>query len=281
MARLKRINLGLFVVISTLFVSTTLSVARDDGSPFMNHTERRNTPFQPGKFTFVRVRYDSVGGYGESWYSFANRSWERWETDFPEADENFLLRLAELTTLNPYPKAVVRRLTDEDLHRFPMIYMCDIGWMVLTQEEKQALRRYLLQGGFLWVDDFWGWKEWESLENAMRDVFPEYEWREIPAEHPIFRMVYPLESCPQIPARIFAIQGYTTEPVWIHKSGGLEGAHLRGWFDDEGRLMAVATYNTDIGDGFEREAEGEWYFETYSTLAYAMGINIVVYAMTH
>ncbi len=252
----------------------------EDAETFRRFKQRKNTPIK-GKFTFVRVRYDSVGGYGESWYSFNGRSWERWETDYPEADENFVFRLSELTTLAPNPRAIVRRLTDEDIFDHPFIYMCDVGWMKLTGEEKKRLREYLLRGGFLWVDDFWGWAEWENLEEHMREVLPEIEWREVPTDHPIFSMVFPMKECPQIPARIFAIQGWTTEPAWIHKSGGLENAHFRGWFGKDGRLLAVATHNTDIGDGFEREAEGEWYFQKYSTLAYAMGINIVVYALTH
>ena len=252
----------------------------DEGDRYRLFKKKKNVPIA-GKFTFVRIRYDSVGGYGESWYSFAGRDWERWETDYPDADENFIFRLAELTTIKPNPRAIVRRLTDPDIFEYPFIYMCDVGWMRLNQKEKSQLRKYLLGGGFLWVDDFWGYAEWNSLEEAMREVLPETQWRDIPADHPILRMVFPLEGCPQIPARIFAIQGWKTEPAWIHKSGGLEDVHFRGWFDENERLIAVATHNTDIGDGFEREGEGEWYFQEYSTKAYAIGINIVVYALTH
>lgn len=267
---------GIFIGMLAIFI-----MADDDElEAYERFKQRKNVPIA-GKFTFVRIRYDSEGGYGESWYSFAGRDWERWETDYPEADENFVFRLAELTTLKPNPRAIVRRLTDDDLFEYPFIYMCDVGWMKLSEEEKERLREYLLRGGFLWVDDFWGYAEWDTLEEHMREVLPEIQWREIPNDHPIMRMVFPLEEPPQIPARIFAIQGWKTEPVWIHKSGGLENAHFRGWFDDNGRLLAVATHNTDIGDGFEREGEGEWYFQKFSTKAYAMGINIVVYAMTH
>jgi len=272
--------LGLFLTTLTLWREPPVVFPDEDADSYRQFKQRRNVPIM-GKFTFVRIRYDSVGGYGESWYSYNGRSWERWETDYPEADENFIFRLSELTTLSPNPRAIVRRLTDDDLFDYPFIYMCDVGWMKLTRSERRRLREYLLRGGFLWVDDFWGWAEWENLEDHMKDVLPEIQWREIPSDHPIFGMVFPLKSCPQIPARIFAIQGWTTEPAWIHKSGGMEEAHFRGWFAEDGRLLAVATHNTDIGDGFEREAEGEWYFQKYSTLAYAMGINIVTYALTH
>lgn len=254
--------------------------ADDPETSYEAFKQKANQPIQ-GKFTFVRIQYDSVGGYGESWYTYEDRDWERWETDYPEADENFLFRLSELTTIQPNPRAIVRRLTDKDLFEFPFIYMCDVGWMALTQEEKLRLREYLLRGGFLWVDDFWGYAEWDNFEAIMRDVLPETQWQEIPAKHPIFNMVFPLSGCPMIPARVFAVQGWTTEPAWIHKSGGMEEAHCRGYFNKDGRLMVVATHNTDIGDGFEREGEGEWYFEKYSTKAYALGVNIVVYALTH
>lgn len=236
----------------------------------------------PSRFTFVRVRYNSVGGYGESWYTYQGRDWERWETDYPEADENFLYRLSELTTLDPNPRAIVRSLTDDDLFNYPFLYMCDVGWMSLTHQEKMRLRTYLERGGFLWVDDFWGDAEWESLESAMKDVLPGTPWKEIPRDDPLFSMVFRLEDgVPQVPARVFAVQGWTSEPVWIHKSGGVDEVHCRGYYDKNGRLMVVATHNTDIGDGFEREAEGEWYFEKFSTKSYAMGVNIVVYALTH
>jgi len=269
----------LLIVISSLAGGS--AIADDELSDAYALFKARKNLEIPDKFTFVRVRYDSEGGYGESWYSFGGRDWERWETDYPEAEENFLFRLSELTTIEPNPRAIVRSLTDDDLTDFPFIYMCDVGWMKLTKDEKRGLRNYLQRGGFLWVDDFWGWAEWESLERAMRDVLPGSQWRDIPSDHPILNMVFPLKECPQIPARIFAVQGWTSEPIWIHKSGGVDDVHFRGWFDAEGRLMVVATHNTDIGDGFEREAEGEWYFQKYSTKAYAMGINIVVYALTH
>jgi len=264
-----------------ILVCCGLSMADDEVPDSYRLFKSRQNLEIPDKFTFVRIRYDSVGGYGESWYSFGGRNWERWETDYPEAEENFLFRVSELTTIEPNPRAIVRKLTDKDLFDYPFIYMCDVGWMELTTAEKAGLREYLQRGGFLWVDDFWGWAEWESLENAMKDVLPGSTWREIPKDHPILNMVFPLDGCPQIPARIFAVQGWTSEPVWIHKSGGVEDVHFRGYFDKDDRLLVVATHNTDVGDGFEREAEGEWYFQKYSTKAYALGINIIVYALTH
>jgi len=268
---------GLFLVGTTPY---SFAMVDESDLTYDAFKQKANQPIR-GKFTFVRVQYDSVGGYGESWYTYEDRDWERWETDYPDADENFLFRLSELTTIKPNPRAIVRRLTDPDIFDYPFLYMCDVGWMSLTEEEKLRLREYLQRGGFLWVDDFWGYAEWDNFDAIMRDVLPETPWQDLPTSHPVFNMVFPLAECPMIPARVFAVQGWTTEPAWIHKSGGLEEAHCRGYVDKNNRLMVLATHNTDIGDGFEREAEGEWYFEKYSTKAYAMGINIVVYALTH
>jgi hypothetical protein len=233
-------------------------------------------------FSFVRVRYDSTGGYNEAFYDYDGRLWERWETDHPQADENFLFRLDEITAIRTNPRSVVRRLTDDDLFSFPLLYFCDVGWMELSDSEVAALREYLLRGGFVWADDFWGDGEWRNFEREMRRALPEVEWREIPPGHPILRTLFPLSEPPQIPARDFAEMGMTHDPPGYHRypASGIEQVAFRGWFDGDDRLLALATFNTDIGDGWEREAYGQWFFERYSTVAYAAGANIVLYAMT-
>ncbi len=238
------------------------------------------------EFTFVRVSYDSEGGWSEAFYDYDGRVWQRWETDYPEADRNFLIRLQELTTCAANPEPIVRKLTDDDIFHFPMLYMCDVGWMRLNTGEKQNLREYLLRGGFLWVDDFWGDAEWENLATNLSDVLPDYAWHDIPSDHPIMKVVFPLQECPQVPAKDFAERNMAWDPPGIHRSpaggdAGVNRVNFKGISDKDGRLMVVATHNTDLGDGFEREGTEEWFFQTYSTKAYAMGINIVVYAMTH
>jgi hypothetical protein len=232
-------------------------------------------------FSFVRVRYDSVGGYNEAFYDYDGRLWQRWETDHPQADENFAFRLAEITSIRTNPRSVVRRLTDEDLFAFPLVYLSDVGWMKLSPAEVAALREYLLRGGFLWADDFWGLAEWRNFELAMRVVLPDVEWRELPADHPLMRTLFPLPGPPQIPARDFAEMGLTHDPPGYHRypASGIERVSFRGFFAADGRLLALATFNTDLGDGWEREAYGQWFFERYSTVAYAAGANIVLYTM--
>ena len=238
-------------------------------------------------FTFVRIQYDSSGGYGESWYHHEGRDWQRWETDYPRAEMNLIVRLKELTTLSVRDDPIVLRLTDAALFDHPFIFMSDIGWQVLSAPERAALKRYLAGGGFLWVDDFWGDGERDNLLRNLGRLHPQWHWRPIPPKHPILNIVYSLDRCPQIPARIFFEQsGLDWDPPGVHRfpSGGVSGVNsvnFLGLFDANERLMAVATHNTDIADGWEREGESKEFFHRFSIKSYAITINILVYAMTH
>jgi hypothetical protein len=236
------------------------------------------------KLNMVRVIYDSEGGMGEAYYAYDGRLWARWETDFPEGDDNFCKRLAQLTRIDVNPRAFSRMLTSPDLGDFPLLYMSDAGYMVLTKSERAALREYLLNGGFVWVDDFWGDAEWLQFAKVMRDVLPDREWQLLDSDNPILHSVFDLEALPQIPALPFASPvGGTSEPPQAHKfpTGSMDEAQMRAWLDDDGRIMVLATHNTDVADGWERESYGEWYFETFSTKSYMVGVNVVAYAMTH
>lgn len=238
-------------------------------------------------FTFVRVKYDSSGGYGESWYRYEGRDWERWETDFPRAEKNLLLRLNELTSMRVNPEPIVLRLTDNALFDHPFIFMSDVGWQKLSAAELAALQQYLDTGGFLWVDDFWGRAEWNNFMASMGDLNPAWKWRAVPKDHPILTAVYPLQGCPQIPARIFFAQsGLAWDPPQVHRypSGGVAGVrtvHFMGLFNEQQQLLAVATHNTDIADGWEREGESKEFFDRFSIKSYAFTINVLFYALTH
>ncbi|GFE78234.1 hypothetical protein GCM10011487_02340 [Steroidobacter agaridevorans] len=245
---------------------------------------RASAPADLSRLNLVRAIYDSEGGMGEAYYAYDGRVWARWETDFPEGDDNFGHRLKQLTRINVAPKAASRLLTAPDLGDFPMLYMSDPGYMVITEEERTAFANYLKRGGFVWVDDFWGDAEWQQFANVMRTVLPNREWRVLSLDHPIFHTVFDLKEMPQIPALPFASPGGSTaESPGAHKfpAGSLDTPQMRAWLDDDGRIMVLATHNTDVGDGWEREAYGEWYFETFSTRSYMVGVNVVVYAMTH
>ncbi|HKQ16224.1 MAG TPA: DUF4159 domain-containing protein [Steroidobacteraceae bacterium] len=246
---------------------------------------RSGKPADMTKLNFARIIYDSEGGMGEAYYAYDGRVWARWETDFPEGDDNFGHRLGQLTRIQVAKFASSRMLTAPDLGDFPLLYMSDPGYMVVSKEEKAALARYLANGGFVWCDDFWGDAEWQQFADVMRQVLPGREWRTLTPDHPIFHTVFDLnDGMPQIPALPFASPGGSTaEPPGAHKfpAGSLDNPEMRAWVDDDGRIMVLATHNTDVGDGWEREAYGEWYFETFSTKSYMVGVNVMIYAMTH
>lgn len=235
-----------------------------------------------GSFEFTRLRYRSSGGFGEAIYQYEGRLWERWETDHPQADRNLVHRLTELTALRLDGEPRVVGLDDDSLFDAPLLYLCDVGWMEVDDGEARRLGEYLARGGLLWVDDFWGAAEWRNFERVMQTAIPDVSWSALGTEHSLLQMLFPLERMPQIPARDFA-EYMTHDPPQIHRqpATGIEQAELRAFYDAEGRVVALASFNSDVGDGWEREAYGEWFFEKYSAAAYAFAANLILYALTH
>lgn len=235
-----------------------------NGVPVWEHSQ----DFAHDSFTFARVRYDDSWGRGGSW-----------ATDYPDSDLNFSLRLQQLTTIKVNPQPVILDLTDPKLYDYPFLYMIEPGGISLSPPEVAALRKYLLNGGFLMVDDFWGDDEYRDLYLAMKAVFPEREPKEVPLEHEIFHIVYDLKEKPQVPSIHGWQRGSTNERGW---SGDTDTPHYQAITNDEGRIMVFICHNTDLGDGWEREGENHEYFEEFSVKkSYPLGINIVTYAMTH
>jgi hypothetical protein len=234
--------------------------------------------FRHDVFTFVRIEYGSTrwgggrrGGRGRG---------GGWATDYRDSDLNFSFRLQQLTSLKVDPEGLVLRLTDEALFDHPFIYIIEPGRLYFDPAEAAALRRYLLSGGFLMVDDFWGDDEWENFYFELKKVFPDREPVDVPLEHEIFHIVYDLKERPQIPSIDAALWGRPDGITWERRDA-VEPRYL-AVYDDKGRMMAFICHNTDLGDGWEREGEDEWYFREFSEKkAYPLGINIVVYAMTH
>ncbi|MDE0420509.1 MAG: DUF4159 domain-containing protein [Gammaproteobacteria bacterium] len=267
-----------------LLVAGTALLAGPMVAQEIDYTDENGIVLDRNELWLTRIQYDSMGGPRQAYYFYDGRWWERWETDFPQAEQNFAKRLNELTSVVASPVPLQRRLTDPHLGDSPLIFMSDVGYMELSKLETDALRTYLANGGFLWVDDFWGDAEWASLERAMSEVLPGKRWITLPIEHPIFHTVFDIEEMPQIPARDYARWGRgTTEPSFEHRSptGSMKTPSIRAYTDDDGRLMVIATHNTDIADGWERESYGEWYFENFSTKSYRVGINVIVYALSH
>ena len=225
-------------------------------------------------FTFCRVQYQSPN----------DGQWVRWSTDFPDADRNFSFRLQQLTSMqvNPEPASVTLR-DREALKKFPFLYMVETGFMSLSDQEIENLRFYLLNGGFLMLDDSWGDHQWFHIKDTMELVFPDRNFEELDIEHPIFHTVFDIEELPQVPSIGVALagkkDGITHE---ADKGPNTETPYYRAYYDDEGRMCCLMCHNTDLGDGWEREGVDPWYFREFAEkLSFPMGINIVVYAMSH
>jgi hypothetical protein len=231
-----------------------------------------------GSFQFCRIVFN--GGFG------GDNQGGSWNVDWPRADINLSIRLSELTKTtvgkasDGEPNHLLLRLTDDVLYQCPFIMMTEVGSAVISEPEAAKLRDYLLKGGFLWADDFWGTYAWQWWEAQVRRVLPatEYPFVELSSDHPLFHSQFQVPRTPQIASINFwaGSGGNTSER-------GFDSAevHTRAILDDKGRIMVLSTHNTDLGDSFEREGDDPEYFRTMSLPGYSFGINVLVYAMTH
>jgi hypothetical protein len=214
------------------------------------------------EFSFARLVYSGGGGsrYG------------MWATDAPKADITFIAGIKRLTILDVRESPLFIPLSKE-VFKFPFLYAVEVGYLELSREEADILREYLLRGGFFVVDDFHGTYEWENFEEQMRKVFPDAKFVDIPLSHPIFHCFFDVEELIQVPGIQFRYSGHNYE-----KDGYLP--HYRGIFDDSGRIMVMINFNSDLGDAWEW-ADSPYYPEMYSSTAYRLGINYIIYSMTH
>jgi hypothetical protein len=217
------------------------------------------------EFYFTRGIYSGASD-GDDWGP-------RWAIDYPEADRHFLVALRRLTGIDAGDAENAVPIGAPMLREYPFVYVLEVGALRLSDAEIEALRHYLLAGGFLVVDDFWGTWAWENLEAEMRRVFPGRPIVELPLEHPVFHAFYDVRELLQVPNVYQAGSGRT------HEYDG-HVPHTRGILDDQGRLMVLINWNTDLGDAWEWADDPEYPLR-YSTYAYELGINFVIYAMSH
>jgi hypothetical protein len=231
-----------------------------------------------GAFTLCRIMYERTRieemGIG-------------WATDYPYAEINLLTRLSELTRTTisrderGQPNTWVVRLTDDALFNCPIALMSDAGTVGFTPEEGARLRDYLLKGGFLWADDFWGtaaWAHWESEIGAVLSR-NEYPIVDVSPGDPIFRSQFQVAEMPQITNIQFwrSVGGRSTS----ERGSDSAQKHFRAIRDRRGRIIVVMTHNTDIADSWEREGEDPAFFRQFSPGGYAFGINVILHATTH
>jgi len=239
---------------------------RGTGEPVEQTSQQ--TEGVPREFYFSRTIYTDFGR------RFRRRG-ASWATDYPRADQIFLSFIDRLLpNLDAYEREHTIRLDDPDVRRLPFLYMLEVGRMGLTEPEIVGLRDYLLAGGFLVIDDFWGSRQWANFEYQMQLVLPGYEIVDLPLDHPIFTTFYEIDEILQVPNIGNGMRGGPT-----HQSDGYV-PYVKGIHDELGRLMVVINWNTDLGDAWEW-ADNPYYPIKYSTYAYEMGVNMIVYAMSH
>ncbi len=207
-------------------------------------------------------------------YSDIRQRFPSWSIDYPKADRQFMIGLKRLTNIDASGAEHPIRLDDPALREFPVLYAVEVGYMSLTEAERQGLRDYLLAGGFLVVDDFWGSREWFNFERQIRAVLPEYAIEDIPLDHPVLHVFYDLDEIVQVPN---VGQGRSGGPTW--EKDGFTPA-FRGIMNEEGRILVAIVWNSDLGDAWEW-AEDPYYPLRYSNFAYQLGVNLIVYAMSH
>jgi hypothetical protein len=198
-----------------------------------------------------------------------------WAIDYPGADCKFMDGVNRLTGVRVHPDPNVRAILDDDLFEFPYAYIVEPGRMYLSNAEAERLREWLLRGGFLHFDDFWGLREKANLETQLRKVFPDRRVEALPLSHPVFRSFFIIDEIVQIPNRGNGCRGGRT---W--ESADDTEPQILGIADDDGRLMVLITYNSDLGDAWEY-LDLPCYPADYAVPALRMGINFMVYAMTH
>lgn len=262
------------------FRGLTQQSARDYDKEFGGTapTWKVEEPFKKDVFTFARIKYSVDGAHG-----FGKYPDTRWRIDAPDSDLNFSFRLQQVTSIKVNPEGKFLSITDKELFDYPFIYIVEAGRLTFTTEEVPILRRYLLNGGFLMCDDFWGDDDWQNFSEELAKVFPERKAIDLPMDHLIFHCVFDIKEKPQVPGVDWGIQSEFTGITYERRHNpGAEEVHYRAILDDKGRIMVMICHNTDLGDGWEREGENEYYFREFSEKkAYPMGINIVFYAMTH
>jgi hypothetical protein len=275
MGRRSTVALALFV--ATLAVAAAVEAQRyfREGS----FAARWAPPQMPdASFVICRLAYRSVrmeySGIG-------------WQTDYPYAEINLTTRLSELTRTrvsrdeSQQPNFYVVRLTDDALFNCPITVASDAGTIGIREDEAERLRTYLLKGGFLWADDFWGSAAWDHWESQIARVLPpsEYPIEDVDMSDPLLHSLFEVKEIPQI----------TNIQFW-RRSGGQEtserGAdsedvHFRVIRDKHRRVMVLMTHNTDVADSWEREGEDPAFFYQFSPAGYALGIDVLIHALTH
>jgi len=271
---------GIVIAVAVSFASGpgVRGDSESDGTPEFYFTRLiyRQNPIPHGYFSTSTMpnpgpyRCPEFGGGN----FFPPQGWG-WATDTPGADCKLMGAIHRLTGQHVYSNPNYIEIMDPELFKYPFSYIVEPGQMVFSKQEAARLREYLLRGGFLHLDDFWGLDQKENLETELKKVFPEYSIQPLPLSHEVFHTFFDINEIIQTPNEGYGCRGGQT---WEQPDD--REPRVYGITNDRGRLMVIVTYNTDLGDAWEF-MDLACYPEKYSGYAIRMGLNIMIYAMTH
>jgi len=217
---------------------------------------------EKGEYTFARLRYRGFRGWGSSWGTDANKS-----------ERQFVQGVRRLTRLHTRSVETIIDVDSDEMYNWPWLYAVEVGHWELSESQAKRLRDYLDRGGFLMVDDFHGTYEWEVFASSLQRVFPDKQVLELEDDHQLFHVIYDLEKRFQVPGRQFLRSRRTYEDDGVQ-------ARWRAILDDNGRVQVAICHNMDLGDAWEW-ADLPQYPEAFASLAYRIGVNYILYSMTH
>ena len=236
--------------------------------------------FEKTEFAFARLMYPQAPGGRGGGFGFRGRDSAHWQTgnsiwtqDYPRADRHFVQAVRRLTRIQVRSVEQPINLDEAGQYDWPWLYAVQAGRMQLTDSQAKGLREYLLRGGFFMADDFWGEYDWATFMESMHKVFPDREPVELTNSDVIFHTVYDLDDRYQVASRGSSLRGVS------YKCQNCPD-HWRGIFDDHGRLMVAITFQSDVGDSWEW-ADEPTYPQEYAALGIRIGVNYIIYAMTH
>jgi hypothetical protein len=268
---------ALAIVIGLLVCAAGVALAqgRFRGFGILGANAMAPKTFPDRKFVICRLMYPEARRFGAGW-----------RTDYPLGERNLSIRFSELTRTpvskgaDGAPNHYLVRITDDQLFECPLLMAGDVSSIGLTADDAARLRTYLLKGGFLWTDDQWGTQQWEIWLTELSKIFDPREYpveQDVQITDPIFRAQFIVERMPQIPN----IQHWRAAHNTSEQGADSAIPHLSAVRDHHGRIMVVMTHNTDIADSFEREGEDADYFYNFGPPGYALGVNVLLYALTH
>jgi Domain of unknown function (DUF4159) len=224
------------------------------------------------EWAFTRLVYSNVGDIGPP---ITYRRLHHWSEDWPYADWHFATGVQRLTRINARYAGQLVHATNDDIFNWPWIYANQVGNWTFSDQEARRLREYLLRGGFLMVDNFHGTEAWQTFLAGIHKVFPDRPIEDLPNNDPIFHTLYDVGQRSQIPG---------AEYEWSHQTYvDVPGGKVPRWGairDDKGRIMVAICFNMHLGDAWEH-ADDPQYPEHFTSEAYRIGIDYLIYSMTH